>query len=114
MTTRAFDAWEVDNIRQLRENDPKLWTNEALAIRFNVSTTTIRRVLGLRFESGRTYQPIGYQACARKRIEADARRLARQIPPDDRSLTGRICGDPLSSRSALASLVKRKEQQPTP
>lgn len=38
--------------------------------------------------------------------EADYLARLLEVHPDDRSLTGRICGDPPSGRSALASLTK--------
>lgn len=34
------------------------------------------------------------------KAKRDAERLLRQIPPDTRGLTARICGDPLPGRSA--------------
>lgn len=37
----------------------------------------------------------------RSRVDQDAARLAREIPSDERDLTGRLCGDPLPGRSAL-------------
>ena len=38
-----------------------------------------------------------------RKIDYEAMRLKREIPKDTRSLTARLCGDPLSGRSALDS-----------
>ncbi len=38
----------------------------------------------------------------------DAARLMKQIPPDTRDLTARLCGDPLPTRSALDTRGSRE------
>ncbi len=41
---------------------------------------------------------------SRLKRESDFIKLAAEIPKDSRSVTGRLCGDPLPGRSALDSL----------
>lgn len=36
-----------------------------------------------------------------EQVKRDAERRLREVPPDTRDLTARICGDPLPGRSAL-------------
>lgn len=89
------------------------WTIEGLASHFMCSTQSIRRRVDARYaEARRRYEnaqrkrEAGPAAEERRIAEKHATksdRLARlaEIPPDTRSLTARICGDPIPGRSAL-------------
>lgn len=54
-----------------------------------------REVSAARMAAGLTFM------VGRRDVEAQARKLMEFIPYDTRSLTARICGDPLPGRSAL-------------
>jgi len=62
-----------------------------------VSETSVRRMVG----TLEVYRAANYGQAERADDKAAAKKLLRQIPPDTRSLTARIAGDPLKGRSAL-------------
>lgn len=85
------------------------WSLEQLASHFMCSEQTVRRRVDLRLDTYlRGYEKARARESTASALRAEARaskadRLARlaEIPPDTRSLTGRICGDPIPGRSAL-------------
>lgn len=44
-----------------------------------------------------------------QQVKRDAARRLREVPPDTRDLTARICGDPIYERSALARKRRKKD-----
>jgi predicted AAA+ superfamily ATPase len=68
-----------------------------------VSETSVRRMVG----ALEVIRVVNRQPAENISDKATVRKLLKQIPPDTRSLTARIAGDPLKGRSAL-------DQQGTP
>lgn len=84
-------------IKKMIEMRLKGHSLKVVAKHFGVSITAVAKYTDPRGGYNASAGPIGKNS----RTEADANRLMRQIPEDTRSLTGRICGDPLPGRSAL-------------
>ena len=49
----------------------------------------------------RGYVKLHYDTVSTKEARINGERMWRDLPPDTRGLTARICGDPLPGRSAL-------------
>jgi len=62
-----------------------------------VSETSVRRMVG----TLEVIRAVNHRHAEHISDKAAAKKLLRQIPPDTRSLTARIAGDPLKGRSAL-------------
>lgn len=99
MSKRLLTAEQLLEIRQLAADD---WTYKMLAEKFNCHHMTIRRALdpALYPMPGRPKTLKRENATPVAVREDFAARLA-EIPRDTRTLTGKVCGDPLFERSAL-------------
>lgn len=75
----------------------KRMTLREIGAALGVSESSVRRMLGT-LESARI---VDRRYTERADDKAEAMRLLRKVPPDTRSLTARIAGDPLPGRSAL-------------
>lgn len=79
-----------------RPLDPE-WT-----ARRNATVAANRRLRRARMAEGEACPSFVHYVCSMpEEAKRDGERLLAQVPADTRDLTGRICGDPLPTRSAL-------------
>jgi hypothetical protein len=96
----------IEIAKQMREAG---WQYQGIALVMGVRGTTIRcwidpeyrkKTNELHRKRWRRLQ-VQTDVVVRKYEAADADQLAKQIPPDTRDLTARLCGDPVPGRRAI-------------
>jgi hypothetical protein len=102
MSRRLLSADQLAEISQLAAQG---WTLNRLAERFNCHHMTIRRALNpaLYPMPGRP-KTLKRENATPVALRQDFAARLTEIPPDTRSLTGKIFGDPLPGRSAFDRL----------